>query len=616
MCGICGVYDLKTSQDGFKTDQADKKELINKMNAAQAHRGPDDQGIWLDGPAALGHVRLSIIDLSEAGHQPMHYKDRYCLVYNGEIYNYIELREELIRAGYRFRTRTDTEVVLAAYDCWGEECQSRFNGFWAFALYDKETRRLFLSRDRYGVKPLYYTNSPGYFIFASEIKALLQDEHIPRRANDAVVFDYLVNGFVDCGPETFFEGIYRLPAGHSMVIDEEGRQKIRQYYQLDYREKLEGPVSRDMVKGFRRLFQSSVKLRLRADVPVGSCLSGGLDSSAIVCESSRQLHKQGKGKDQKTFSSCYQGDVNDERIYIEAVTRETGVDAHYTYPDGDSLYEDLDHLIYTQDEPFVSTSMYASYRVMKLAHENDIKVLLDGQGADEILCGYRKARVYYIRQLVKVGRIKEAAKEFFYYLPYMRKGKNVSLLAEWNMICQFLGKTSSKDIRHRYLEESFAGRSLTNSYEDNDRFLLNDFDKVVLPALLRYVDRNSMAFSIEDRLPFLDYRLVEYAMGLPLNAKIHNGYSKAIMRRALDMPDLVRKRKDKIGFYTPENSWMARHIDEYRSVFTNPDFRAGKYINAEKIIADWDHLTHGKDDIGLFRYICLEKWMKCFDVSS
>lgn len=474
MCGICGVYDLKTSQDGFKTDQADKKELINKMNAAQAHRGPDDQGIWLDGPAALGHVRLSIIDLSEAGHQPMHYKDRYCLVYNGEIYNYIELREELIRAGYRFRTRTDTEVVLAAYDCWGEECQSRFNGFWAFALYDKETRRLFLSRDRYGVKPLYYTNSPGYFIFASEIKALLQDEHIPRRANDAVVFDYLVNGFVDCGPETFFEGIYRLPAGHSMVIDEEGRQKIRQYYQLDYREKLEGPVSRDMVKGFRRLFQSSVKLRLRADVPVGSCLSGGLDSSAIVCESSRQLHKQGKGKDQKTFSSCYQGDVNDERIYIEAVTRETGVDAHYTYPDGDSLYEDLDHLIYTQDEPFVSTSMYASYRVMKLAHENDIKVLLDGQGADEILCGYRKARVYYIRQLVKAGRIKGAAKEFFYYLPYMRKGKNVSLLAEWNMICQFLGKTSSKDIRHRYLEESFAGRSLTNSYEDNDRFLLND----------------------------------------------------------------------------------------------------------------------------------------------
>lgn len=609
MCGICGIYDLKSGQDN-------KKELLHKMNTAQAHRGPDDQGIYIEGPVALGHVRLSIIDLSAAGHQPMNYKDRYCLTYNGEIYNYIELREELSRAGYSFKTKTDTEVVLAAYDCWGEECQKRFNGFWAFALYDKQTRKLFLSRDRYGVKPLYYTNSPGYFIFASEIKALLQDEHIPRRANDATVFDYLVNGFVDCTDETFFEGIYRLPAGHSMSLENDGRQEIRQYYQLNYKEELAGRVDRNLVKSFRRLFQSSVKLRLRADVPVGSCLSGGLDSSAIVCESSRQLRKQGAGKDQKTFSSCYRGDVNDERVFIEAVVKETGVDAHYTYPDGDSLYEDLDHLIYTQDEPFVSTSMYASYCVMKLAHENDIKVLLDGQGADEILCGYRKARVYYIRQLIKAGRIREAAKEILYYLPYMRKGKNMSLRAEWNMIRQFLGKTSSKDIRHRYLEKSFSGRSLRNSYEDNERFLLNDFDKVVLPALLRYVDRNSMAFSIEDRLPFLDYRLVEFAMGLPLNAKIHNGFSKAIMRRALDMPKKVRKRKDKIGFYTPENSWMARHIDEYRAIFSNPDFRAGKYINAQKIIENWNSLTHGKDDIGLFRYICLEKWMRCFDVQA
>ena len=198
----------------------------------------------------------------------------------------------------------------------------------------------------------------------------------------------------------------------------------------------------------------------------------------------------------------------------------------------------------------------------------------------------------------------------------MRKGKNVSLLADLNMIRQFLGKTSSTDIRHRYLENGFAKRTLRNSYQENDRFLLNDFDRIVLPALLRYVDRNSMAFSIEDRLPFLDFRLVEYAMDLPLNAKIADGWSKAIMRKALDMPEIIRKRRDKIGFYTPEKAWMDAHLADYRAVFENPDFRAGRYIDREKILSDWDSLTRGMDDIGLFRYICLEKWMHIFDVKS
>lgn len=609
MCGICGFYDLEHKQP-------DGSALLNKMNAAQKHRGPDDEGVYLDGPVGLGHVRLSILDLSSAGHQPMLRHERYALVFNGEIYNYIELREELIQAGYTFTTSTDTEVVLAAYDHWGEDCQKRFNGFWAIALYDSKTQSLFLSRDRYGVKPLYYTEKPGYLLFASELKALLQDDNVPRVANDKVIFDYLVNGFVDCTAETFFEGVTRLEAGCCLRLEPDGKKTLRRYYTLPYSETLIGEAGQKQADEFRRLFQQSVKLRLRADVPVGSCLSGGLDSSAIVCESSRQLKEQGGKERQKTFSSCYQGDANDERAYIDAVVARTGVEAHYAYPTGDTLFADLDSLIYTQDEPFVSTSMYASYCVMKLANENNTKVLLDGQGADEILCGYRKARVYYIKRLIKAKKFARAAKEIAYYLPYMRKGKNVSLAADLNMIRQFLGKTSSSDIRHRYLETAFAKRTLTNSYADNERFLLNDFDRIVLPALLRYVDRNSMAFSIEDRLPFLDYRLVEYAMGLPLNAKISDGYSKAIMRKALDMPEVIRKRRDKIGFYTPENSWMAAHSDEYRAVFTAPDFRARRYIDPEKVAADWDSLTRGKDDIGLFRYICLEKWMRIFDVKT
>ena len=609
MCGICGFYDPRGARP-------EGEALLRRMNAAQKHRGPDDEGIWLEGPVGLGHVRLSILDLSSAGHQPMHYGERYIIVYNGEIYNYIELREELMRAGYEFCTHCDTEVVLAAYDHWGEGCQTRFNGFWAFAVYDRQDESLFLSRDRYGVKPLYYTEKPGCLLFASEIKTLLQDGRVPRVANDAVIFDYLVNGFVDCTDETFFDGIYRLEAGCCLRVRRGGEKELRRYYELPYRERLVEPVDEGMVREFRRLFEQSIRLRLRADVPVGSCLSGGLDSSSIVCESNRQLRAQGCGDDQHTFSSCYRGDPNDERKFMDAVIGRTGVKACFTYPTGDTLFEDLEHLIYTQDEPFVSTSMYASYCVMRLAHENGAKVLLDGQGADEILCGYRKARVYYIKRLLSAGKLGRAARELFAYLPYMRKGKNVSLLADLNMIRQFLGKSSSTDIRHRYLEADFAKRTLRNSYAENDRFLLNDFDRIVLPALLRYVDRNSMAFSIEDRLPFLDYRLVEYAMDLPLNAKIADGYSKAIMRKALDMPELIRKRRDKIGFYTPENAWMAAHLDEYRAVFEAPDFRAARYIRPDRILADWDSLTRGKDDIGLFRYICLEKWMRIFDVQS
>ena len=609
MCGICGFY-------GSPDSKKDQQALLDRMNETQKHRGPDDRGTFLEGPAGLGHVRLSIIDLSSAGHQPMLYGDRYAMVFNGEIYNYIELRNELIEVGYGFHTDTDSEVILAAYDHWGEDCLSRFNGFWSIVIYDRKTEELFLSRDRFGVKPLYYTNQPGYFVFASEIKTLLQDDRIKREANDAVIFDYLVNGFVDCTEETFFEGVYRLGAGCCMHIDSAGGQEIRRYYELPYSEQLIGDVNDDMVLRFRDLFRDSVKLRLRADVPIGSCLSGGLDSSSIVCESSRQLREQNAGTEQKTFSSCYRGDPNDERVYIDAVVEKTGVKSYFTYPDGDTLFGDLEHLIYTQDEPFVSTSMYASYCVMKLAHENGVTVLLDGQGADEILCGYRKARFHYIKRLIQAGRLGRAAVESFYYLPYMRKGKNVSLLADLSMFRQFLGRTGKDDIRRRYLERSFSARDLKNSYTDNERFLLNDFDRIVLPALLRYVDRNSMAFSIEDRLPFLDYRLVEYAMGLPLNAKISRGYSKAVMRKALDMPEIIRTRRDKIGFYTPENSWIASHSNQYKAVFANPDFRAGKYIDRHKILADWDKLTRGKDDIGLFRYICLEKWMRLFDVHS
>lgn len=653
MCGICGIVDRKNL-----LDKSQREDLVNLMNKTQAHRGPDDNGIYSDGSVTLGHVRLSIIDLSPAGHQPMSYMDRYEIVFNGEIYNYIELRKKLEKAGYTFKTHTDTEVIMASMDYWGKkECLSRFNGFWALAVYDKADNSVFMSRDRYGVKPLYYTDQPGYLIFSSEIKSMLADKNIKRIANDQAILDYLVNSFVDCEDYTFFKDIYRLPAGSYMLVDSEGKMTIEKFYTLEYKETVSGKTTKDMVKKFRHLFQDSIKLRMRADVPVGSCLSGGLDSSAIVCETARQLgelkkHSNNFASDKTacdkqstesttndsdnaaiynntdstnsepgstiytphTYSSCYKNSPNDESKYIKMVIDETGVNGHYTYPTGESLRDDLDSLIYTQDEPFLSTSMYASYSVMKLAASNGAKVLLDGQGADEILCGYRKARVYYIKRLLSSHKYLSAIKEAILYLPYARK-KGSSLSADLSMLRQFLGKKAdNNDIRREYLNSSFAKMHVKNSYKDNSRYLINDFEKISLPALLRYVDRNSMAFSIEERLPFLDFRLVEYCMKLPLGVKIEHGFSKYIMRRALDMPEGIRQRRDKIGFYTPELDWMRKYSDEYRSVFESKDFKASRYIDKDKILKDWDKLLSGKDSIGLFRYVCLEKWMEIYNV--
>ncbi|MCR5676202.1 MAG: asparagine synthase (glutamine-hydrolyzing) [Lachnospiraceae bacterium] len=607
MCGICGIYDKNHTI-------ADHRDLIGRMNRVQKHRGPDDEGIFTEGSAALGHVRLSILDLSPAGHQPMTRHDRYTIVYNGEIFNYLELREELRGLGYTFTTQCDTEVVLAAYDCWGPACQERFNGFWAFAVYDAQTDSFFLSRDRYGVKPVYYTRQQGSLLFASEIKTLLADERIERRVNEQAVVNYLVNGFVDCEEETFFRGIFRLPAGAQMIVQGDAEPEITRWYTLPYRETVCEKLKAETFSRFRELFRDAVRMRLRSDVPVGSCLSGGLDSSSIVCESSRQLAGSKKQAGQHTYSATYPGSPDDERRYIDAVVAETGVSGHYIEPTADTLFADLTDLIYTQDEPFVSTSMYASYCVMRLASENRAKVLLDGQGADEILCGYRKARVYYIKKLAAKGHLLRAAREAFLYLPYMRK-HNSTLLADLSMLRQFFGKEDKGDVRRKYLGEAVREAELSRTYRAGDDFIVNDFSAIVLPALLRYVDRNAMAFSIEDRLPFLDHRLVEFAMQLPMNAKINRGWSKYIMRRTLAMPEIVRKRRDKIGFYTPESDWLRAHADDYRKIFEQEDFRAERFIDRKRLLADWDEILQ-EDSIGLFRYICLERWMEIFDVHA
>lgn len=605
MCGICGYSSLNR-------DEADKyRNLLDKMQKSMVHRGPDDMGIFQEDNIGLCHRRLSIIDLSNKGHQPMEYMERYIITYNGEIYNYIELREELVQYGYHFDTSTDTEVLLAAYDYWQEKCLLKLNGMWAFAIWDRKNETIFCARDRFGVKPFYYHINEERFLFASEIKTLLCDDTIKRVANNNIVYDYITQGLVEHTEETFFEGINKLPASTYLLIKNGQIIKKAQYYDVKFSRKIEGRVTKEDIQNFDKSFKDAVKLRLRADVPVGSCLSGGLDSSSIVC-CVDELLKVGKKTEQHTFSFCTEDKRIDERKYMQAVTNATDTIAHQVFSNDDGLKEELMDLIYTQDEPFSSTGMYASYCVYRDAKRNGVTVLLDGQGADEILCGYRKSRVYYIKQLFAKRKYLSGIKEGI--LSATQFKSSMFIKNDIDKIRRIIFSARKKTDTVSYLKRNFCNRVKGYDYERRKDFQHNDVFVVSLPALLRYADRNSMAFSVESRLPFLDYKFVEFCAKQPISKKLCNGTSKYIMRKALKMPEIVRKRKDKIGFATPEDAWLKDNSDYFKSIFQENRVYMEQVIDYKSLLENWDFIIDKQHGAGLFRYICLELWARKFDV--
>src|SRR3989338_6136024 len=416
MCGIAGIIALK--------EKTLPPSFIISMTNTLKNRGPDDEGFLAvnfrektsyslagdDTKISLPHIsklqkeatlyfgnrRLSIIDLSVAGHQPMSSRDgSLWIIYNGEIYNYCELRDELIQLGYGFKSATDTEVVLAAYEFWGKDCVNKFNGMWSFVIYDSNKSILFGSRDRFGVKPFYYYFDNSLFVFASEIKAILQIPTIKKQANDKAIFDYLVLQLDDPAEESMFKNIFELLPSHCFEFSLNDKQlKIWKYYDLSWNHKWENvnqPQMEEYVQNIGSLIKNAVQLRLQSDVPVGTCLSGGIDSSSIVSVINK-FRLDGKapsiGLVQKTFTACYENLEIDERKWAQIIIQKSNTSWHRVFPDAKSLLHDLEDMIYTQDVPFGSTSIYAQYRVMKLAKENGIKVLLDGQGGDELFAGY------------------------------------------------------------------------------------------------------------------------------------------------------------------------------------------------------------------------------------
>lgn len=559
MCGIAGVISF----------QKKPFSILKRMTDLVDYRGPDDYGYMCYDITerkcetgkeispdyhfniGLGHRRLSIIDLSERGCQPIKSQDgQYWITYNGEVYNYIELRESLKKDGCAFSTDTDTEVILNAYMKYGAECFNMFNGMWALAIFDLNKMEMVLSRDRLGIKPLYYYADNNTFLLSSEIKQLLEYPEINRNIDKDLLNDYLDFGKIEnLDGATFFEHIKALPPSHSMQIKIAGGHLYydsKRFYNIETDRTLTSLNENTLSEQFLNLFKDSIKLRLRSDVEVGSCISGGMDSTSIASLASEQLHAEKKSFRGVNF--FYRGKAYDEREYVRLLTNEQSTEISYVTFSLEEMKNQIHKIIWHQDMPFVSTSIFAQWCVFQKANEIGLKVMLDGQGADELFGGYDAFFFSYFLELLQTNNYSKLTNELFFYFMYHRHF-GIFFRTIWNEINKTVKKVREsndsipKDITGRFNKDCYTHLTYGN-----------------LESLLRYEDRNSMAHSIETRLPFLDFRIVNFVMSLSSSLKIRNGYTKHILRNCMvnKLPEKIRTRQNKMGFTAPMNSFIKR----------------------------------------------------------
>jgi asparagine synthase (glutamine-hydrolysing) len=602
MCGLCGVVEL-----GAPPRRAEVESALDGL----AHRGPDGRGVFAEDGVCLGHLRLAIIDLTDAGLEPFAGADgRLQLVFNGEIYNYLELRDELRSHGHVFRTQTDTEVLLEAYRRWGVRCVERFNGMWAFAIWDRDRRSLFASRDRLGVKPLYYRLDGGRLSFASEPWVVRADAPL---ANRAAIRDYLEQGYLDQGDETFFAGVRRLPPAHSLTFDARCL-RLERYWQL---EQADPPP--DPVEAVRETFLDAVRLQLRADVPVGTALSGGIDSSSIAVGVAHHGHER-----QKTVTAYFEDEGFDERRFANAVVERTGAEAHWVSFGAEELVDDLPAIVRAQGEPFGSTSICAGWYVMRAARQAGLTVMLDGQGGDEIFAGYRAFFGYRLSDLLRAGRVGEAAAELRAFAgvngprwaavalvnPHVPERLRLAARARLRGAEGLL----SPELRRLDRHDAPNGHVFPDRLRRQLQLVLG---RRGLPELLRYEDRNSMAHSLEARVPLLDHRLVELAFSLPGDELIRRGETKSVLRRALGdlLPSVVRDRRDKLGFVTPEARFLRGALGGLAAdVFASRSFAERGLVDVPAARRRLERHRRGELDAGfeLWRALNLELWAQAF----
>lgn len=668
---MCGIFGL------IQPERFEPAELL-AMSRLIRHRGPDDEGFaifdgksdpvllggndtpdatlgavgvtWapssrlseqLDiprGGLALSHRRLSIIDLRPHGHQPMcDAQGRYWITYNGEVYNYLELRDELRNAGHRFLTNSDTEVILAAYRHWGSSCLSRFNGMWALAIFDRETKSLFLARDRFGVKPLYCLQQGDRLAFASEIKAFTGLNNWRAKADRERLLDFLVWNVLDHSERTMFDGVEQLPPGHCVTLDLQPffaggavpKWRPQRWYSLpDSTASISGAAAVDRLHS---VLADAVRLRLRADVPVGSCLSGGLDSSAIVCLMGDQLRPLATGvQTLHTFTARSRDAEFDEFRYAQAVINRVGATAHTVVPEPQLLFDDLDCLAWHQDEPFVSTSIFAQWCIFRLARSAGVTVMLDGQGADETLGGYRGFFGAHLAGLLRRGapiawwREVNALRREIGFSPLRSIGYTAAYLMPSlvGLIGRFDGRA--------YADREWVAPSAKTAF-DSDPLLaaggrpgsvremsVAQVTATNLPMLLHWEDRNSMAHSIEARVPFLDYHVVEHCLAIADAEKVGGGVSKRALRNAMrgSMPDLVLDRSDKMGFVTAEKFWVCRDEPTRFRAALDEAVQTLPSLLSPMLLQRFDEVLAGSRtfDHRYWRAISAARWVRAFEI--
>lgn len=555
MCGIAGIV----KKDGTPVSLS----LIKEMTDLIIHRGPDDEGFFLNNNLALGHRRLSILDLTKAGHQPFSYQ-HLKIIFNGEIYNYIEIKKELQNAGYAFHSNTDTEIIGAAYLEWRKDCVNHFNGMWSFVIYDDEKKMLFCSRDRFGIKPFYYINNSSLFAFGSEIKQLHSLGF--DKINLNILFDYLYIGYQNHTNETFYKDVHQLEPSHNLIYNlKTAELKIEKYYTLNFDNTIYNLNKIDSENFYEEKINTSIKLRLRSDVKVGTCLSGGLDSSYIALVAAKLYNKNG-GKRFTSITAKSNDVKNDEVKYAKMVIETGQLDGKIVTPCFDQISEDIEKIVYHQEEPFGSPSILMQYYVMKAAIENGCKVLLDGQGGDETLLGYERYYFSFLKNLPFFQQFSWFKKINQNSKLTMKSVLNYYFYFNFPQIRAFLLDKRMNGIHSDY--NDYLNHKLLYEYNDSAANLYQlqklEITKTQLRSLLNYEDKNSMTWSVETRLPFLDYQVVEAAISIKPQYKLNNGWSKYILRKigSKVLPQQIAWRKNKIGFEAPGVFWnLEKHFD-------------------------------------------------------
>jgi asparagine synthase (glutamine-hydrolysing) len=623
VCGIAGIFDLR--------EQPIDLALLERMTRSLAHRGPDAEGLWSDANLGLGHRRLSIVDLSEAGRQPLPSSTgRFWITYNGEVYNAADVRSEKLGA-LNFRGHSDTEVVVNAFQEMGPDCLALFNGMFAFAIWDRLERRLFIARDRFGVKPLFYSFDGSTFVFASEIKALLTCPFVSRDPDLQTAFDFLVDGIHEGAENTHFKHIRQLAPGHAMYVAASGL-KAWKWYTITAPEEYSEPNLPEVTEHVTQLFRDAVRLRFVSDVPVVSNFSGGFDSTCVVTFAVQHLRKTGGALPHPTFSACFDDPKQDERPFIQLAAAELPLEQHHVLVEPGDVLSELEVQTRRQDQPVMSAAMIAKGEVMRAVHTAGIKVTLEGQGVDEYACGYSDAPRYALADYLRSGNMLAASRE----LAGWRSVAGVSLWDGFKSaadmafprmtqlgshVKQTLRGTQHDRVNGRFLSESFARnrtRTILPKYAErilDDYCIRQMFDRH-LPFFLRCDDHNSMAFSVEARQPFLDYRLVEYILSLPGDFRIRRGISKWVFREAMRgvIPEAIRSFPGKRAFPTPQADWLVgpgRRAIEAR--IASPAFAASGFFNVAAVRELYRQLCAGNRRLNkpIWSVLNFDVWLQC-----